>query len=454
MKKTATALILLLLAYAATSGSGQDLSTIEEKILKQSCLDVSNGQRCRIPSPYSETFKGVCCQGSCRAYASDCSTRSNGGRSLLDVMIIAPCDDRGTGEKCEIAEETAKKYNLYGTCCDGKCRYWTDTCGTDIYEGTSPPTQEQIESMAEAVCIGIGEGGTCNIPAEAKDKLDLYGVCCQGRCEWKKATCPQKPDLAIKEIRIQPEDPGKTLKLEKVDVIIQNDGGAPTESYFWVQLDKGDGSSAINQEVRTYLKADERTVVSFTDVSAYKEPRKYVLSAAADSSPNSVRNDLIAESDEDNNKGTWEIYIGERIDQDNRTDSNSRPTEAASSIRVDTPLVGDKTRAENTQGSDWGQLLLLAGIVIACLLAAVLVVYLATRRRGTPIEGEELQIQNLLKEKKTVEEMIELAKAKYHKRTLDEDSFKEIVKENQKKLIEIETRIGDLEARTKKLEEK
>jgi hypothetical protein len=127
----------------------------------------------------------------------------------------------------------------------------------------------------------------------------------------------------------------------------------------------------------------------------------------------------------------------------------------SAAIDLDTPLIGDRTAAKDAiKGFDWLPLLLGAVVVVACLVAAVLIVYLATRKKGGPVFDEEAQIRSLLKEKKTIEEMIELAKAKYHKRTLDEDSFKEIVKDNQKKLIEVEAHINELEERMRRLEGK
>ncbi len=53
-----------------------------------------------------------------------------------------------------------------------------------------------------------------------------------------------------------------------------------------------------------------------------------------------------------------------------------------------------------------------------------------------------------------IEEKIRIAKSKYYKRDLDEESFREIVKENQEKLIDIESQMRKLAKRVTKLEDK
>jgi 5-hydroxyisourate hydrolase-like protein (transthyretin family) len=61
------------------------------------------------------------------------------------------------------------------------------------------------------------------------------------------------------------------------------------------------------------------------------------------------------------------------------------------------------------------------------------------------IEGSEDELTTLKKERDRIDYMINLTKTKFHKRKLDEESFREIVRDYQKRLIEIETRIKELE---------
>lgn len=60
--------------------------------------------------------------------------------------------------------------------------------------------------------------------------------------------------------------------------------------------------------------------------------------------------------------------------------------------------------------------------------------------------GAESELQKLKKEKERIEELIRRTKIKYHKREIDEESFREIIKDYQKDLMEITMRISELES--------
>jgi len=55
--------------------------------------------------------------------------------------------------------------------------------------------------------------------------------------------------------------------------------------------------------------------------------------------------------------------------------------------------------------------------------------------------GELTELQS---RKKDLEDMVELTKRKYHRREIDEKSFSEIIKDQQKQIIEVESRIRKL----------
>ncbi|MFH0861351.1 MAG: hypothetical protein V1921_09135 [Candidatus Altiarchaeota archaeon] len=66
---------------------------------------------------------------------------------------------------------------------------------------------------------------------------------------------------------------------------------------------------------------------------------------------------------------------------------------------------------------------------------------------------ESTHLTELRNKRKEIENMIELSKQKYHRRLLDEQSFREIVKDYQKKLIELESEISQLEGKKDSAEE-
>lgn len=63
------------------------------------------------------------------------------------------------------------------------------------------------------------------------------------------------------------------------------------------------------------------------------------------------------------------------------------------------------------------------------------------------MEARADELDKLREEKEQIEELIRRTKVKYHKRELDEESFREIVKDYQKQLMEINVRIWELEKR-------
>lgn len=61
------------------------------------------------------------------------------------------------------------------------------------------------------------------------------------------------------------------------------------------------------------------------------------------------------------------------------------------------------------------------------------------------IKEKPYELAHLQDEKKSIEELIKKTKTKYHRREIDEESFREIVKDYQKKLLEINLQIAELE---------
>jgi len=85
----------------------------------------------------------------------------------------------------------------------------------------------------------------------------------------------------------------------------------------------------------------------------------------------------------------------------------------------------------------------------------VLVRISSSKRDILEIEAEEIRKMNdaelsdllhkLKIKKEKIEYMLKIAKRKYHKREMDEESLREITRDNQKKLIKIELEMKELE---------
>ena len=79
------------------------------------------------------------------------------------------------------------------------------------------------------------------------------------------------------------------------------------------------------------------------------------------------------------------------------------------------------------------------------MLTLALAAYLLLRMRNAKPQArkavEDSSVEELMRQKDEIEKMLDIAKAKYHRRELDEESFREIVRDNQKRIIELELKI-------------
>lgn len=109
----------------------------------------------------------------------------------------------------------------------------------------------------------------------------------------------------------------------------------------------------------------------------------------------------------------------------------------------------------------------ISAILVAALVVAFVVIYYKKLKPGAAAEAARVaaaeaakgasaesdgKLTELYRKRDEIEEMIKIAKVKYYKRTLDEESYKEIIKDHQQKLIEIEARIAKMEGTIKELQ--
>jgi len=80
--------------------------------------------------------------------------------------------------------------------------------------------------------------------------------------------------------------------------------------------------------------------------------------------------------------------------------------------------------------------------VAALVLAAIILDQMLLHRKS---KGPGLA--ELKRQRDQMQEMVNLAKSKYHKREIDEESFREITRDQQEKLIEVESKIRELEGK-------
>ena len=87
------------------------------------------------------------------------------------------------------------------------------------------------------------------------------------------------------------------------------------------------------------------------------------------------------------------------------------------------------------------------GLGLVLLAVAVVIGVIAWDHLGSKKAGPTLK--DMTAEKAEIEKMLEMTRVKYHKRQIDEETLKNIVKDKQERLIELESKIREQEAKTK-----
>ncbi|OYT53327.1 MAG: hypothetical protein B6U72_06145 [Candidatus Altiarchaeales archaeon ex4484_2] len=309
---------------------------------------------------------------------------------LEDYLLKRFCEGVKRGERCNVAEPL--KDNIRGVCCDGKCKREVSNCREE-----QPPDLEPVANIVkEMLCFSKEQNEKCIISDRGNT---LEGRCCDSMCYFGIRDC----DEIISEPIFDKIKPGTEI-------------------------------GHVEPEPKPAYAED---TVSVSDL----QERIEVLSCLG--IPDNKRCEIPAEiADEYNLYG---VCCSQKC-----------------AFRVDEcqnePVTDDKNKGDDSSII----ILLLAGFIII-LFFIVLMLLIQRFLRGKnktesllppPSEDYGMELKRLQDEKKSVEEMMKLAQFKFRKRKLDEESFREIVRDQQKRLIEIEARINEMENRVTVLEEK
>ncbi len=497
--------ILVLLSLTGLVCS-QEPARIVDAFSKHICSGVSEGGSCKVPAPYDRELWGVCCNGKCTFRQDDCSgSRGQSSYDLYEVLQRYSCKEVEDGGDCDIPQGLNKVlgYELQGTCCTRLCRFgvsgcgsfcgdgfctdqermegncmedcsgvtWDvcgdgicsgaeraggkcyDDCGSDIVDGGGKPEsiEEMTKEMEVLACLGVEDGEKCNLPADLEQEFGLSGVCCGGRCSYRQSSCEsveepaEKPDLVIKSIEVNPPKPTGYDRVN-VTVEVENVGEASVVRDFWVFLLIEDGRSGdtlteVHYESREALEPGDTVAHTFTDNLGLGATGSFRVKAEVDRNANfEYLNDLIHESDEANNHAAKTLYV------------------ASEQKAPDSGSCGDGfcTEQERRSGDcmvDCGEIRLidegpdamLVAAVLAVVLTAAAVLFLSRRRSSGVSVGEQESADELGRRKRELEEMMAIARAKYHRRELDEESFREIIRDNQMKVIELELKLKEMQ---------
>lgn len=196
-------------------------------------------------------------------------------------------------------------------------------------------------------------------------------------------------------------------------------------------LDKDTGKPLDDIVVEVFSSSDHSTPIAtiYTDIKGY-----YNTSVQAGDTY-----DIYVRLGKENPHQT--VYVGEGYIQ--RVDFDiSLKSVSSSSIE---------------EGGGFLIVVVVAVIILVIILVDQLYVRKKRQRELSELESEKQHLEEKLageepedelsvmeKEKARIEYMINLTKTKYHKRKIDEESFREIMRDYQKSIIEIEAKIREL----------
>ena len=457
--------------YVQVQTGGLDYPAAFAPVAEAFCEGVGEGLRCKVPQPLDAEVRGVCCEGSCRFMAGNCKERPV-NYDLYDALRRLTCSNAKDGSACNIPSEISRALGkpVAGTCCQRLCRVGIQSCGNFCGDGIctdqeqrdgncqedcgrmqsndrSPPTDEELEALGRIGCIGAEEGDKCILPPEMETGLGLSGVCCDGKCSYRKTACPRKsvtlkPDLVVSSIEFSPPFPTEDEKVD-VNVTIVNVGNAPVNRSFWIRLraeENGRDVTDTDYEIKQTLQPNESVSHTFSGQLGLGILGSFTLKVDVDRGSGNFpgRNNLIDElnDSETRNFAATSVYVrplGDVL----RTVCGNGICEGGE----DGVCQKDCAKSAVVGGGVPWYLVLLALAVPIVGIFIVAVFLIRSRKKVTVGGGEENSIEALEKEKVELENMLAIAKAKYHKRELDEESFREIVRDNQKRIIELELKI-------------
>jgi hypothetical protein len=242
------------------------------------------------------------------------------------------------------------------------------------------------------------------------------------------------PDLKVIEAYTEPDQLTAGQNFQ-VFVWVRNVGDTVIEKTFWVEL-LTDGDRR-QLRIEDKINPGEERKYYFDDVPSFTEAGSYQIRVKVDSNGmNKNLDNLVQESNEGNNIQVIDVKVkGEKVG------------DFISMIKGD------------VKGGGGNPIWLVIGIIlVATVVVGIAGLYVIRKRRPKPPKPAaapiptvpaKSELEKLEGRKAELEEMIRLAKVKFYKRQIDEESYKGIVKNNQEKLIEVEAKIGEMEGRKK-----
>jgi|GEM_PF-5751445 len=453
-------------------------------LIKKSCTDKVDNEECDIPQDllnYLDVRQAICCDGLCQSNIGDCReldgeyqeygpTDNMDVNEMIKMMETLSCKGRKEGETCNIPKQVAREFDLSGVCCSGECMFGETEC-------TGRPDLVVTEIKLMRGSLWVDE------PSDYKIVIQNIGHARVNEYFWVEFSEGDSSDQKYFYIAEKPA-PG-----DYVEYVGSIEYKKPGRYILKATVDKHMDNARNN----LVAEEDERNNVLEWDVvvgkigevcnrdnSCDRGAGETYESCPCDCPPpdgltvcgNGCCEESYGETHENcprdcmEDKGNLWVCGNNVCERDRGEDHMNcmRDCHCGNNICEKDDWGENSENCPSDCGDEDNTLiyLLIAVIVLLIFLVLVLLAYRLLGRyksKGSGLEAPSskdygLELKRLQDEKKSVEEMMKLAQFKYRKRKLDEESFREIVRDQQKKLIEIEARIKEMENRVTQIEEK
>lgn len=257
------------------------------------------------------------------------------------------------------------------------------------------------------------------------------------------------PDLTIIGLDTLPNPPVAGQNYDAY-VWVKNIGNATFNGTLMIELGTDTGSSRIQEIDGVRLASGEEKKFTISRVPPFPEPGQKMIYAR-------VTSPTVEANSNDRYSKVVTVLPG-AAGPGSEVGSNGIVGSGGSQPN---PVIGEGGDALSG-GAKGGlsRLQVIAVILVIIIIIIIAVVYLIRRKNAPVPQGPqmvltdtvEIELDSLRKEKEELEEAINIAKIKFYKRQMDEDSYKEIVKDHQEKLTRIEARMAGIEKRVTRLE--
>jgi len=264
------------------------------------------------------------------------------------------------------------------------------------------------------------------------------------------ATCTlslaQKPDLVIEQAFTEP--PSVALgDLFSVHLWVRNIGDADANESFTIEFSLGEAKRRVVADGP--VPADGQKQYVFSGIGPFIRTGEKEVAITID--PEGA----VDESNEENNR---KLIIVKVLPLASSDTGRGTATPAGDGT---TGNAGSGTTLPPKRPLDLLPIIIIIVVIVVPCIAAVLVYVSKSRKKleydikqaKVTLEGNvESELSLLQSEKQELEQAINIAKIKFYKRQMDEESYKGIVKDHQEKLTRIEARISGIEKRVTNLE--